>query len=198
MKTGKRFTIACCSLVALMLLVASSPLGGRARSAAFVGIRPDSPALKHYAVAGTGLGTSADQAQASSNGCMSLDPRVFIQADRFGAVVLPEGSIIKYVTMWYYSHSSAPVHGWVEVNQLLPGEDPSGEIIVSLVGGGDGFNSVTSGELTHVVDMTSNFYQLRSYLTSGGLPEAWPMLCGFRIDYIPPSIFAVALPHIAR
>jgi hypothetical protein len=198
MKTGQRATVACASLVALIVLVASSPLGGLARSAAFVGIQPDSPALKHYALAGVALmpsGNSAVEYQQRHDGCFELfDYTITL----FSPLVLPEGSIIKYVTMFYRDDDpliATDVSGILRVNQQHPGADPTGENIVMLGSLDDGFNSVTSGELNHLVDMSSNFYQLKADLVhSSG--NVW--LCGFRIDYIPPSIFAIALPTIVK
>ena len=57
-----------------------------------------------------------------------------------------------------------------------------------------GYGSVTSSELSVTVDMATNAYALEVVLAG----DYHTQLCGVRVDYIPPSIFAIALPHIAR
>jgi len=195
MKTGQRVTVACCSLVALMLLVASSPLGGLARSAAFVGIQPESPALRHYfisAVSFRPLAVDTEVYLRSANhlGCLYTNPDGTVIAP----VLLPEGSIVKYITLYYMTMLDDIVIAQLAV---IDHEFPMGTTyfgaVESLPEEAEG--SATSTELSIPIDMSSQSYAIEAQLIWVGMN---PSLCGVRIDYIPPSIFAIALPHVAR
>jgi len=192
MNTGQRATVACFSLMALAVLVASSPLGGSARSAAYVGIQPDSPALKHIFYPGKAF----DASPANFTMLGSCIEVILVESD-YAPVLLPEGSIVKYLTMYYVNSTvqtaltvSLVAHeialGWPTHTTVA---EASGTIV-------NGWETVTSAEVSHTIDMSSTTYTIE--LMQPYDSSRLTYVCGVRIDYIPPSIFAIALPSIVR
>ena len=190
MNTRHRVPAVYCSLVALVLLVASSPLGGAARSAALVGIQPDSPALRHMFIPAVGFRAPTPQVTPyypDDFSCWYSN-----QGGNYVApLLLPEGSTIKYLTINFIDNN--PAHNITAYLTVVAGPNSFTELGSVASSGSSGIGTATSTELSVGVDMAT-----QSYLFRLNMPMLTAQFCGLRIDYIPPSIFAIALPHVAR
>jgi len=110
-------------------------------------------------------------------------------------LLLPEGSVVKGIALYYHHHEGE--YSTARLDLIKRFHAPPATPVATLEArvteeGTVEFGLVESAELTIPVDMSSASYELAFVAGTGG------SFCAIRVDYIPPSIFAVALPHISR
>jgi hypothetical protein len=103
-------------------------------------------------------------------------------------VVLPDGSIIKSMDVFYNDTSASNLTVWLSTYE--PGVNSDDLFIVSSAGN-SGLGIASSTEITHTVDNNAQAYSL-NYSWSGVLNNSL-QICGVRINYIDP-FFASFLP----
>jgi hypothetical protein len=118
-----------------------------------------------------------------------------VQWTRIIPLFLPEGSTVKGIALYYNHHESE--YSTARLDLIKRFHAPPAAPVATLEArvSEDGtveYGLVESAELTIPIDMASASYELAFVAGNGG------GFCAIRIDYIPPSIFAIALPHVAR
>ncbi len=160
-------------------------------------IGPDAPnqpdlSFSYYKVIGTAFHPrmSTSTYSYSSNGCMYQNGGADF---RFQApLVLPEGSEIKYVRIYYLDTLATDMTVWL--TRYEPGQANLDLVSVQSSGSG-GYGTVLSALITQTVDMATYAYVLTwgtSSATSGN------QICGVRVAYYAPSIFGTFLPVIRK
>lgn len=91
---------------------------------------------------------------------------------------LPDGSIIEFVTLYYYDNAVGNVSGALSAYDGAGGLD---DISVLYSSGTPGYGNVRSGYLGETVDTTSNSYAL---LGKPGTDDNTNRLCGVKVQYI--------------
>ena len=141
----------------------------------------DSTATYTYQGVGCTYSTDADQYDRLLNTDLSI----------------PDGSIIKYLRLYYYDTSTtARARGYV--TYYIPGSSTHDLITINntaMDATAPGYSFVVSNEITHTVNNTTNAY------TMIGWPSAATSnirICGLRVAYYSPSVFAIAIPFAAR
>jgi hypothetical protein len=133
--------------------------------------------------------------QYSSYGCTWSDNDGFLGYSEYNfPLTIPDGSTITSLRFYYYDSSASAVQ--LKLREGLAGSVPTN--IATLSSQGDsGLGYEESDALSWPVDYSSHYYVLHYAPLLAGEGSTL-RLCGARVGYIPPSIFAVALPHIAR
>lgn len=148
----------------------------------------DSPALKHLMVSawGDSINPTGDQCWDNGQG-----PQRTLNT----SLTLPEGSTVKYIALYYHNHGGILGAGELALHSRLH-NPPSAPVVTELAQAQYEDNLVygvvTSEELAIPIDMASTAYDLVLTFWNGG------GFCAIRVDYIPPSIFAVALPSVLK
>ena len=155
---------------------------------------PSNPALSfsYYKVIGSAFQprNSASTFTYSSNGCLYQSGGTDF---RFQApLVLPEGSEIKYVRIYYLDTAATDMTVWL--TRYEPGQANLDLTSVTSTGSG-GYGTVLSPLITQTVDMATYAYVLTwgtSVATSAN------QICGVRVAYYAPPIFGTFLPLIHK
>lgn len=112
---------------------------------------------------------------------------------RFQApLILPEGSEIKYVRIYYLDTAATDMTVWL--TRYEPGQANLDLLSVKSTGSG-GYGTVLSALISETVDMATYAYVLTwgtSTATSAN------QICGVRVAYYAPSIFGTFLPVIRK
>ena len=126
----------------------------------------------------------------TSNGCMYQNGGTDL---RFQApLVLPEGSEIKYVRIYFQDTVAQDMTVWL--TRYEPGQANLDLVSVHSSGSG-GYGTALSTLITQTVDMASYAY----VLTWGtGTTTSGNQICGVRVAYYAPSIFGAFLPLIRK
>lgn len=151
------------------------------------------PTLRHMFYPGKAFSANPSQNIGFQEGCVEVADIDTL----FTPVFLPESSVVKYLTM-YYGNSTVPANLTVSLVAHEIGLGWPTHTTIAAVNGTipDGFEAVTSSEISHTVDMSSTTYTIE--IAQPYDMDRTTVVCGVRIDYIPPSIFAIALPTIIR
>jgi hypothetical protein len=156
---------------------------------------PSNPALSfsYYKVIGTAFQPreSTSTYAYTTNGCLYQNGGTTL---RFQApLILPEGSVIKYVRFYYMDTAATDMTVWL--TRYEPGQANLDLTSVQSTGSG-GYGTTLSPLITQTVDMATYAYVLTwgtSVATSAN------QLCGVRIAYYaPPSVFGAFLPAIQK
>ncbi len=126
----------------------------------------------------------------SSNGCIYQNGGATF---RFQApLILPEGSEIKYVRIYYLDTAATDLTVWL--TRYEPGQANLDLTSVQSTGIG-GYGTVLSPLITQTVDMATYAYELTwgtSVATSAN------QICGVRVAYYAPPVFGAFMPLIVK
>lgn len=114
--------------------------------------------------------------------------------NRFMApLLIPEGSIIKFVR-FYYDDTSAATDLTAYLTRYQPGV--ANEDLTSVDSTGSaGYGSILSPEITHTVDLANWAYTIIIAPNGNASTNSF---CGIRVAYYAPSIFGSFLPTVYR
>ena len=168
----------------LIAVILSTSLG--ASAAAPQAAPLDAPSLKHVMISAWGDWIHVEDQCFHNIHDVAWENRA--------SLVLPEGSIIKYIAL-YYHHDTGFGEAKVDLYSRL--QSPPAAVVNTKLATAQStddllFGVVTTGELTIPIDMTSAAYDLvvTTQYASG--------FCAIRVDYIPPLVFAVASPSVLK
>lgn len=124
------------------------------------------------------------------NGCMHITGGADFRL--MYPVILPEGSVIKFLTIYYNDSSNSDMMMWL--TQYNPGV---GSADVTFVGssGNAGYGAATSSELTHTYSAATSQYTLNY---GWGTTDGSHQICGVQIAYYDPHALVNFLPVITR
>jgi hypothetical protein len=126
----------------------------------------------------------------TSNGCMYQNGGSDL---RFQApLILPEGSEIKYVRIYYQDTVAQDMTVWL--TRYEPGQ-ANLDLVSVQSSGSSGYGTTLSSLITQTVDLATYAY----VLTWGtGTATSGNQICGVRVAYYAPSIFGAFLPLIRK
>ncbi|MBN1667433.1 MAG: hypothetical protein JW862_10100 [Anaerolineales bacterium] len=147
------------------------------------------PNLSHWFIMGSHLQPRSFSTQYTygMNGCMYVTNNGTDSRFQF-PVLLPDGSLIQSMDIFYKDTSSSNLTVWL--SRYQPGVN-SGDLLVASSSGNAGFGQASSAEISHVVDNSQYAYSLNygwSNVTDSSI-----QICGIRINYVDP-FFAAFLP----
>ncbi len=109
-------------------------------------------------------------------------------------VYLPNGSVIKYMRLYYVDTSAtAAAGGWL--SRYNPGVASADLIALTNGAVSSGAGSVLSKEITETVDTLTYAYALNVFM---GSADSTVQVCGARVAYIPPFYALQYLPFVSK